>query len=255
MPATPTPTRMVGGLLLGLTLAGCAAGATAVAKRDLDVQTRMTDTVFLDPVAPHERTVYVDIRNTSDQPDLDIAPQVRDAVAARGYRVVTDPQDARFILQANVLQAGRASQSASRSAYDSGFGGTLLGGAAGGAAGYGLGAAGIGVNGTVAAIGGALAGAAVAGLADAYVQDTSYTIVTDVQVAERTTDGRTLRQTFQADLAQGSSGTLAQSGSGATDLRRYRTRIVSTAEQVNLEWPEAAPLLVAGLSRSIGGIF
>ena len=255
MAAAPASTGMVGVLLLALALAGCAAGATAMAKRQLDVQTRMTDTVFLDPVAPDARTVYVDIRNTSDRPDLDIAPQVRDAVAARGYRVVSDAQDARFILQANVLQAGRTSQSASRSALDSGFGGTLLGGAAGGAAGYGLGAAGVGVNGTVAAIGGALAGAALAGLADAYVQDTSFTIVTDVQVAERTTDGRTVRQSFQADLAQGSAGTLTQSGGGSTDLRRYRTRIVSTAERVNLEWTEAAPQLVAGLSRSIGGIF
>ncbi len=255
MRAAHGPIRMVAVLALGLVLGGCAAGATAMAKRQLDVQTRMTDTVFLDPVGPDARTIYVDIRNTSDRPDLDIAPQVRDAVAARGYRVVAEAREARFILQANVLQAGRTSQSASRSALDSGFGGTLLGGAAGGAAGYGLGAAGVGVNGTVAAIGGALAGAALAGLADAYVQDTSFTIVTDVQVAERTMDGRTVRQSFQADLAQGSAGTLTQSGGGSTDLRRYRTRIVSTAEQANLEWPEAAPLLVADLSRSIGGIF
>ena len=42
---------------------------------------------------------------------------------------------------------------------------------------------------------------------------------------------------------------------GSTDLRRYRTRVVSTAEQANLDWPDAAPQLVAGLSRSIGGIF
>ncbi|MGH6883807.1 MAG: complement resistance protein TraT, partial [Hypericibacter sp.] len=82
MAAAPTPTGMVGVLLLAFALAGCAAGATAMAKRHLDVQTRMTDTVFLDPVAPDARTIYVDIRNTSDRPDLDIAPQVRDAVAA-----------------------------------------------------------------------------------------------------------------------------------------------------------------------------
>lgn len=255
MPRATAPARMAGAILLGLALASCAAGATAIAKRQLDVQTRMTDTVFLDPVAPEERTIYVDVRNTSDRPELDIAPQVCEAIAARGYRLVTDMREARFILQANVLQAGRSSESASQSAYDSGFGGTLLGGAAGGAAGYGLGAAGIGVNGTVAAIGGALAGAALAGLADAYVQDTSFTIVTDVQVSERTTDGQAVRQILEADLAQGSSGTLGQSSSGSTDLRRYRTRVVSTAEQANLEWPDAAPQLVAGLSRSIGGIF
>ena len=107
MAAAPAATGMVGVLLLALALAGCAAGATAMAKRKLDVQTRMTDTVFLDPVAPAERTVYVDIRNTSDRPDLDIAPQVRDAVAARGYRVV-ERRAGRPLHPAGQRAAGRA---------------------------------------------------------------------------------------------------------------------------------------------------
>ena len=40
-----------------------------------------------------------------------------------------------------------------------------------------------------------------------------------------------------------------------TDARRYRTRVVSTANQANLAWEDAQPELVAGMSRSIGGIF
>jgi hypothetical protein len=252
----PVAARSTAGLaVLALALSGCAAGSTAVAKRNLDVQTQMSDTIFLDPVAPGERTVYVDVRNTSDQPGLDIAPQVRPAVEARGYRVVDDPAAARFVLQANVLQAGRASLTAAEAASESGFGGTLLGGAAGGAAGYGLGRAGVGVNDVVAGIGGALAGAAIAGLADAYVQDTTYTIVTDVQVSERAPPGVAVSQSEQASLSQGTAGTITQSSSEAVDTRRYRTRVVSTANQVNLAWPDAEPQLVAGLSRSIGGIF
>ena len=43
--------------------------------------------------------------------------------------------------------------------------------------------------------------------------------------------------------------------SQTTDAKRYRTRIVSTANQANLDWPQAEPELVAGLTRSIGGIF
>lgn len=240
---------------LGLALASCAAATTSVARRNLDVQTKMSETIFLDPVGPGERTVYVDVRNTSDQPGLDIAPEVRRAVEARGYRVVEDPSAARFVLQANVLQAGRDSLSAGEVASGDGFGGTLLGGAAGGAAGYGLGAAGIGVNNTLGAIGGALAGAAIAGLADAYVQDTTYTIVTDIQVSERTRLGVVVSQSEQASLSQGTSGTLSQSSSVTTDAKRYRTRVISTANKANLAWEDAQPELVAGMSRSIGGIF
>jgi hypothetical protein len=33
-----------------LALSGCAATTTAISKRTLDVQTRMTDSIFLEPV-------------------------------------------------------------------------------------------------------------------------------------------------------------------------------------------------------------
>jgi outer membrane lipoprotein SlyB len=255
MPVVKAPLALATILAAGLALSGCAATQTAVAKRNLDVQTRMSDTIFLDPVPPESRTVYVDVRNTSDKPDFDIAPQIRDSIAARGYRVVADPRQAHFILQANVLQAGRSSETAAESAYNGGFGSSVLGGAAGGAAGYGLGKAGMGVNDTVGAIGGALLGAAISGVADAYVQDTTWTIITDLQVSERVGPGVVVSQGEQASLQQGTSGTVSQSSSTTTDMKRYRTRIVSTAEKVNLDWPQAAPDLVAGMTRSIGGIF
>ena len=255
-PMSPFParTKLAGLLVLCVALSGCAAGSTAIAKRNLDVQTKMSDTIFLDPVPPEQRTVYVDVRNTSDKPDLDLAPQVRNAIAARGYRVVDDPRAAQFVLQANVLQAGRNSETAAQSAAGNGFGGTLLGSAAGGAAGYGLGKAGIGVNDTVGAIGGALLGAAIATAADSYVQDTVYTIITDVQIAEKA-PGQAISQSEQAHLQQGSSGSISQSSSSTTDVKRYRTRIVSTANQVNLAWDQAAPDLANGMTRSIAGIF
>jgi hypothetical protein len=246
---------IVGLLTAAPALIGCAATHTTVAKRNLDVQTKMSDTIFLDPVTEDERTVYVEMRNTSDKPDFDIAPQIKTALAARGYRVVSDPRRARFILQGNVLQAGRSSESAAEQAYNGGFGSSLFGGAAGGAVGYGLGRAGIGVNDALAIVGGALIGSAISSVADAYVQDTTYTIVTDLQVSEKAPNGVVVSQSEQANLAQGSSGTMSQSSSTTTDMKRHRTRIVSTAEKVNLDWPQAAPDLVAGMSRSIAGIF
>jgi hypothetical protein len=245
---------VLGLVAAGSALQGCAATQTAVAKRNLDVQTRMTDTIFLDPVLPEDRTVYVDVRNTSDKPDFDIMPQIRHAIEARGYTVVDDLRRANYILQANVLQAGRSSATAAEQAYHGGWGSSFWGGAAGAAAGYGLGRSGIGVNDTLGVVGGGLIGAAVSSVADAFIQDTTYTIVADVQVSELA-PGQAIHQTETATLAQGSAGTLSQSSSGTADRRRYRTRIVSTAEKVNLEWPQAAPDLVAGMSRSIAGIF
>ena len=48
----------------------------------------MTDTVFLEPVSPHDRTILVQVRNTSDRADFDIADAVKASIAERGYRLV-----------------------------------------------------------------------------------------------------------------------------------------------------------------------
>ena len=56
---------------------GCAATSTGLGKRNLEVQTKMTDTIFLEPVSPHDRTVLVQVRNTSDRAEFDIAARGR----------------------------------------------------------------------------------------------------------------------------------------------------------------------------------
>ena len=81
-------------------LNGCAAVHTSVAKRNLDVQTRMSDAVFLDPVSLDKRTVFVQVRNTSDIPNFDLEGPIKNAISVRGYQVVDDPDAAQFKLQA-----------------------------------------------------------------------------------------------------------------------------------------------------------
>ncbi len=240
-------------LVLVAFLAGCAATTTAVSKRNLDVQTKMTDTVFLEPVAADRRTVYVDVRNTSDKPDFVVEPAIRRQLEASGYQVVDDPDRANFMLQANVLQAGRNSLTAAEAAGEGGFGSAVSGAAVGAGAGYLLGQAGgsdVGLT-----IAGALLGAAIGTVADAYVQDVTYTVITDLRVSERARGEVVVSQSEQQTLGQGSGGSVTQASSTITDWKHYQTRIVATANQVNVEWDEAAPFMVDGLTRSVGGIF
>ena len=245
-----------GGWHSGLALSGCAAATTAVAKRNLDVQTKMSDTVFLDPV----RTGRADRLRRYPQ---HLRPSGLDIGAAgpsrrRGARLsggATTPAPHASCCRPTCCRRVetprprprrrtiRDSAAPSWAVPRAGLPATALG------------QAGIGVNDALGAIGGALAGAAISTLADAYMQDTTYTIVTDVQVSERVPGGAVVSQSEQANLAQGTSGTVTQSSSQTADAKRYRTRVVSTANQVNLDWPAAEPQLVAGLSRSIGGIF
>ncbi len=234
-------------VVLALFLAGCAAVTTSIEKRDLDVQVKMSDTIFLDPLPPQARTVYVEVRNSSDRPDFELAAAVRQSLAARGFRVVEDPDAANIILQANVLQVGRSAQSAADEALAGGFGSAIEGAVIGGAVGYGLGKA--GGHDALLTIGGAIAGAAVSTVANAAVQDVTYTVITDVQISERVRDGELVSQSETQNIPQGSAGTVTQSRSTTTEWRRYRTRIVGTANKANLTYEEAAPVLVERLTQ------
>jgi hypothetical protein len=243
----------IASLVLVALLAGCAATTTAVSKRNLDVQTKMSDTVFLEPVAADRRTVYLSVRNTSDKPDFVVEPAIRRQIESAGYRIVDDPDQAQFMLQANVLQAGRNSLTAAEAAGEGGFGSAVSGAAMGAGTGFLLGKAGgsdVGLT-----IAGALIGAAVGTVADAYVQDVTYTVITDLRVSERARGGTVVSQSEQQTLGQGSGGSVTQASSTITDWKHYQTRIVATANQANIEWDEAAPFMVDGLTRSIGGIF
>jgi hypothetical protein len=245
----PLRLRPLGALPLLLILSACAATTPAIGKRSLDVQTRMTDSIFLEPVTAEKRTVLVEVRNTSDRSDLDIAPAVRGALEARGYRLVDEPGDAQFLLQANVLQVGRTSRTAAEGSFAKGFGSAVVGGAAG--AGVGRAAS----DQTEVMIAGAVAGVAASAVADAFVQDVTYSIITDVQISERAGEGVTVTERMAQDLAQGSGGRRVLSTTEVHDWKRYRTRVMSTANQVNLDFEDASPELTAGLTRAIAGIF
>jgi hypothetical protein len=57
------------------------------------------------------------------------------------------------------------------------------------------------------------------------------------------------------DLDQGSSGRRILSTTEVHDWKRYQARVMSTANQVNLDFEDAAPELTAGLTRAVAGIF
>ena len=86
------------------------------------------------------------------------------------------------------------------------------------------------------------------------VKDVHYSIVTDLQISERAKKGVVVLEENKASLKQGNSGYKNVSSTEETEWKRYQTRILSTANQVNMEYAEAEPELVKGLMRSISGI-
>ena len=234
-------------------LAGCAAVHTSIAKRNLDVQTRMSDAVFLDPVGPDKRTVFVQVRNTSDKPNFDLEGPIKNAIRSRGYQVLDDPEAAQFKLQAQILSVSKASVTAAEQALAGGYGAPLVGITAGAVAGVATG--GSSQNMAVAGAAGAIVGGLIETVANAAVQDVFFVAITDVQISQKARAGVTGQRDLQVDASQGIGGSETTTFSEVTDEKRYRTRVMSTANKVNLQYEEAAPELNAGLTRVLAGLF
>ena len=233
-------------------LSGCAAVSTSIAKKDLDVQTKMSDSIFLDPVEPDKKIIYLQVRNTSDKSNFDIQSSIARSLQSKGYTVTNNPKTAYYWLNANVLSVDKASPTAAQTALGGGYGGAVAGAVLGGTIGAAAGGwAGAGYGG----VAGGLTGALVETVANAAVKDVTYMVVTDIEIAEKTADGELIKQDSLQDAKQGIGGSRRQTSSKVTDMRKYRTRVVSTANKVNLEYEEAAPQLTIGLTRSISGLF
>ena len=89
----------------------------------------MSSTIFLDPVPKAQQTVYVQIKNTSDKPNFDVARQVKQALVQKGYHVVGDLTKAHYLLQTNILQAGKANPKKALRILHGGYGGAFDGAA------------------------------------------------------------------------------------------------------------------------------
>lgn len=201
-------------------LTGCAATQVALEHHNLDVQTRMSKTIFLAPVPDSEHTIFVQLKNTSDK-NLDMAEYTQDldaALVAKGYQVAPY-EKARYLLQANILQVGKMDPSAAASMLGAGFGGAVTGIALADAGG--------------ANIRGMATGAVVGGVADlvanSLVKNVTYTTVTDVQITENPHNG--------------------------IPPSVYQTRMLSTANKMNLDFKDAEPKLESQVTHSLAGIF
>lgn len=197
-----------------LLMSGCAATQMAIEHKNLDVQSKMSSTIFLKPIPSAEHTIYVQIKNTSDK-NIDIAAVTKgidDMLVGKGYTIVPFDQ-AHYLLQANILQIGKMDPSAAAYALNAGFGGAVAGAV---------------VAGTTGSGGQGMAGAALLGgvadiVANSLVKNVTYSAITDIQITE---------------------------GAGL-----YKTRMLSTANQVNLAFADAEPKLQGQIIKEIAGIF
>lgn len=237
-------------LSAAMILSGCAATNTALKKKDLDVQTRTSTAIFIDPVSPAKRTVFVDVKSSVQEFDRAVFKKLLKesfAVNDNNYRLVDDPEQAQFVLSAFVLNLEKASPSASDQALNRGFegGGVLAGAAIGGAA----------RGDWKGAVAGGVVGAGVEMISGALVKDITYMLVCDVQIKERTKNGALVKRATDISTRVSDSGYTQQSIDETSNMKEYRTRVVTTANKVNLKLEEAAPVIYSKTASAMSGFF
>lgn len=270
---TSAPRATAIALAAALALGGCQAADAVINNSNLNVQTQLSETIFLDPAPASQRTVYVSVRNTSDRPDVDFRAPLMQAIAARGYRIVDDPAQAHFMLRANVLQVGPIRDQDRGALLSAKYGEPLLGGLAAGAITAGFG------GGSNAALGVGLGVAAGSYLANQLIKNVTYAVVTDIQLSERPRRGTVVNQRTSSVSASGNASSTVSMGPGTrnsssvstsgtsnsrvrsqdvfeqADFKQYQLRSMAYAEKVNLRFEEAVPVLVQRLAGTLSNLF
>ena len=234
-------------LISVLSLTNCTTTTKLIKHGKLEVQTKMSSTVFLDPISDDNKTVLLQIRNTTDQSGFAIESKLKTAIRDKGYKIVSNPNDANLMIQANILQVGKSTVEDPFVVLSSGYGSGL--------AGFGTGAA---LSGSFGGTGKEMLGLGLAAgigntILDAAVEVVNFTMVTDLQISEKA-NGEIVEENSDASLKQGSSGMKKSIWKEKTNWKKYQTRVVSVAKKTNLKFEEAEPELVLGLVNSIGGI-
>ena len=230
---------------LTIGLSSCTTFGTYAAHKDLLVESKMSDSVFLPPIKVDNKIVFVQVKNTTEQQINDLEPKIKEDLKSSGWKITDDPDAALYMLQVNVKQAGEAKDNqAAMSTITDGFG-SLVGGSAIGT-GVGLmtgdyrtgGAVGLGVS-------------AADFVASQAVKDKTFSIVTDVQLGQKV-DGN-VNQVTQANLANGSS-TTSQSYADSSNWKYTQVRVGTVADQINLTLDKAMPKIQDSLAKEISGI-
>jgi hypothetical protein len=205
-------------LLTVTMLVGCAAARTTLTKWNQEVKTSMSGTIFFEPDNGKDRTVFLEVRDTSGMekpPDLpDLKAQLIEELRQKGYTLTADPAAAKYIIQANVLGIGKVNPTALEKLRTLRYGTSL------GDVGWELDAHG--------KIGKGRIGGTAEWVAGLLVRDVTYTVIADLRVLQRLSADRNGKEHF--------------------------LRVVSAANKVNLSFDKAWPALVADLARSIAGI-
>ena len=245
---------------------------TGCVTTQLQTQAKMTRTIFLDPVARSQKTIFVSVKNTSGN-GANLTDNITNGLKKKGYIIVDDPAQAKYLLLVNVLFANNLKEDNTGKGVVAGTTAGVIGGMAAGGSG----------GGTIQEriIGGVI-GAVAGGLIAHAGEDDIYRMVVDVDVREKTnqkvstvnstTEGQSVvenqeRAGFINDFAgniKSKDGAGGKLNDGITKHKQQayktnyidkRTKVFAEAVKNGLKLKEALPILSKKVSKEIVAIF
>lgn len=248
-----------------LSLVAASLVFTGCATSQLQTSAKMTQSVFINPVAKDKRTIFISTKNTSGT-DINLERTIIQALYAKGYTIVDDPEMATYVLMTNILFCNKKSENNVAS-------GAMMGGAAGAIANSGS-------NGRSMAVAG-LAGAVVGGLIGKATEDTIFQMQVDIVIREKAkgkVSSYTGTSSGQASVRDGQkTGTMNSFGgpirdadaSGQlrsntysnssqayeSDYIEHRTMMFAEATKMDLTLYEATPILEQKIAAQVAGLF
>lgn len=246
-------------MIFGVFLSGCLTTT-------LQTNAKMTQSIFIEPVAKDKRLVFLSIKNTSGH-DVNLEPKLRSALESKGYKIVDDPEMATYILNTNILYCDKKSENNAAAAAGVG---AITGGAIGA---YNHSTV------TATSVGG-LAGAAVGGIIGKLTEDTIWQMQVDINIRQKAkgkvlssnanvagqasvSDGRKtgFLNSFTGDVRGQTTGKLNSNQINSTqqtyesDYIEKSTMIFAEATKMGLNLPEATPILEDKIASQIAGLF
>lgn len=245
---------------ISILFGGCAT-------TELQTNAKMTQSVFINPVAKNKRLIFVSSRNTSGQ-NINLENSILNELQSKGYTVVDDPEVATYVLMMNILYCDKKQENNAAS-----------GAVGAGAIGAGVGAYNNQGFGNSAAIG--LGAALVGGLIAKATEDTIYQMQVDIVIREKakgtvlasniTAAGQaSVTDSRKAGFMNGFGGSIkntdasgklnsnianANSQQYETDYIEHKTMLFAEATKMNLTLAEATPILEKQISNQIAGLF
>ncbi|PKT75091.1 complement resistance protein TraT [Helicobacter winghamensis] len=251
--------KLIFGFLSVLVFSGCVTTT-------LQTKATMSQSVFIEPVNAIQKVIFVSVKNTIGE-QINLQQSIEAKLSQKGYKITQNPDEATFILQANILYCDIKQENNAKDA-------AILGGAAG---------AGVGVYNHSSATGGVvggLAGAAVGGLLGKLTEDKIFQMQVDINIRQKKQEvlANSAQRVGQSSVSnQQRAGFLNSFGGNVRDTQgggrlydnidnynqqvyernyiEHQTTLFAEATKLNLTLEEAIPVLEDKISNQISGIF